>query len=85
MASAPVNTPSASLLTSAARIAPWSSPLGSLLRSAEKIAAAEALAAEKAAAEEREKSQRESAMAAFKIQKGIAIAIATINAIQAVS
>jgi hypothetical protein len=43
------------------------------------------LYAEKAAAEEREKSQRESAMAAFKIQKGIGIAVATINAIQAVA
>lgn len=46
---------------------------------------ANTLYAEKAAAEEREAAQRESAMTAFKIQKGIAIAIATINAIMGVS
>ena len=46
---------------------------------------ANTLYAEKKAAEEREDAQKKSALAAFRIQKGIAIAIATINAIMGVS
>jgi hypothetical protein len=46
---------------------------------------ANTLYAEKKAAEEREAAQKKSALAAFRIQKGIAIAVATINAIMGVS